>query len=731
MAEQSQHLHGAIRHHREGRLAEAEAGYRRVLDTDPDNSDALHLLGLVRYQRNDRAGAVRFIQQAIDRNALDASYHSNLGRILGELGRGSEAIACCRRALALQPELADAHNNLGTLLATAGNWTEAIEAYHHALRQMPGNVEVLNNLAAAYRRSGKPRESIEFSRQALRLSPANPDALLALAADARERGDLEGAAELCHRALAASPANAKAQLELGGILRRQGLWKEAIAAYRTAIANGADTAESNYNLAAALEMRNRLDEARTGYRCALQLDPDFVQAELGLVHVCQHMCDWEELDRRIHRLRSRLDQPVLPALSPFAFLSLPGVSAAQQRRVAERWAQDRFRPPADSRRGGPRPAGQWLDDRIRLGYLSADFHDHATAYLLAEAIELHDRRRFHVTAYSHGLDKSGDMRRRLTMAFDEFVDMQTMSFSDSAQRIERDGIDILIDLKGYTQNTRSDILAFRPAPVQVNFLGYPGTMGADFIDYLVTDGFVTPPESARHYSEALAYLPDCYQPNDRKRPIGARPRRSECGLPDTGVVFCCMNRTYKINAPVFDPWCRLLAEVDGSVLWLHKSNRWADENLRREAAARGLEPERLVFAEKQSLARHLGRLQLADLFLDTLPYNAHTTASDALWCGVPVITCAGETFAARVAGSLLSALDLGELITDNLEDYFRLALRLAREPAALAAVKSKLARNRPTAPLFDTPRYVRNLESLFAEMHRRRLAGEPPSTIRL
>ncbi|MGH8553590.1 MAG: UDP-N-acetylglucosamine-peptide N-acetylglucosaminyltransferase, partial [Methylococcales bacterium] len=335
---------------------------------------------------------------------------------------------------------------------------------------------------------------------------------------------------------------------------------------------------------------------------------------------------WQGIDERIARLRGYVDRAVHPAMSPFSFLALPGVTAAEQQRLATHWAEDRYGPLADGRRaptiGSIKPPG----GRIRLGYLSADFHDHATAYLIAEMIELHDRERFHVQAYSYGRNDAGGMRQRLLAAFDDFTDIRRLSFVDAARSIEADGVDILIDLKGYTQNTRSDILALRPAPVQVNFLGYPGTMGAEFVDYLITDGFITPPDAARHYSESLAYLPDCYQPNDRQRPIGKRPTRRECGLPDQGVVLCCMNRTYKIGQQVFDLWCRLLEAVPGGVLWLQKSNRWADDNLRQAAFRNGVDPARLVFADKLPLIRHLGRLQLADLFLDTLPYNAHTTA---------------------------------------------------------------------------------------------------------
>lgn len=727
----SQALDTAMRHHREGRLADAEAIYRDLLSAEPRNSDAMHLLGLIVYQRRDHDGAVRLIQQAIAIHDSDPSYHSNLGRILGELGRTDEAVAYCRAALALNPDFDGARNNLGTILAARGNWDDAVAEYRHVLARMPGNIEALNNLAVALRHLGNRHAAIECSRRVLALSPGNADALLALAADARLIGDLDAAAELCRRVLAGNPNHVDALAQLGNVARRQGKPRDAIDFLQKAIANGADSPEIHYSLGAAFEARHRFDLARASYRRALQLKPNFPGAELGLVHVSQQLCDWNGLDERIERVRGHVEQVMRPALSPFSFLALPGVTAAEQKQWAELWAEDRYRPLASGRPSSKFRAGASEHDFIRLGYLSADYHDHATAHLLAEVIELHDRGRFHVHAYSYGPDDAGDMRHRLGAAFDRFTDIKHLSFIDAARRINDDGIDILIDLKGYTQNTRSDILALRPAPIQVNFLGYPGTMGVEFIDYLVTDDFITPPEAAVDYSESLAYLPDCYQPNDRKRPIGDRPSRRECGLPDQGVVFCCMNSAYKITPRVFAVWCGLLDAIPGSVLWLHKSNRWAEINLAKEARRRGLDPTRLVFADKKPHAQHLGRLQLADLFLDTLPYNAHTTASDALWCGVPIVTCAGNTFAARVAGSLLTAVRLPELITGSLEDYYKLALRLGANPDELAALKAKLMCNRSTAPLFDSTRYTRNLESLFGEMHRRRLTGETPRLIRL
>jgi SAM-dependent methyltransferase len=361
--------------------------------------------------------------------------------------------------------------------------------------------------------------------------------------------------------------------------------------------------------------------------------------------------------------------------------------------------------------------GSGVDQRIRVGFLSSDFFEHATTMLLVEILENLDRKRFELFGYCFSPDDGSKLRHRIIGAFEHYVHIGAMSDHDAAQTIHSDGIDILIDLKGYTKDARAEILAYRPAPVQVNYLGYPGTMGADFIDYILADAIVAPMEHQEQYSERIVHLPHCYQPNDRQRKIDEEPvTRADFGLPEDAFVFCSFNNSYKINAAMFDVWMRLLQSVPGSVLWLLGSNDICRENLRREAASRGVESDRLVFAGRLPIAKHLARQRLADLFLDALPCNAHTTASDALWVGLPVLTCMGETFSGRVAASLLTAMDLPELITHSPEEYAQAALTLALDKGRLEQIRHKLAEQRQTAPLFDSHRYARNLESSFETM---------------
>jgi predicted O-linked N-acetylglucosamine transferase (SPINDLY family) len=442
----------------------------------------------------------------------------------------------------------------------------------------------------------------------------------------------------------------------------------------------------------------------------------------------QSMCEWEAIDDWRLKMRGILGREEGRRVSPFLLLAMSGVGAEEHRHCSELWIRDQV----DAARL-ERPQLNFVFQRaekpkLRLGYLSADFHEHATAQLMVELFECHDRSRFELFAYSYGDDDGKGMRQRLQGSFDRFTDIRALSAIDAARAIYRDEVDILIDLKGYTQGSRTGILAFRPAPIQVNYLGYPGTLGGDVCDYIVTDGFVTPPASAPDYSEAFAYMPDSYQPHGRNGVIGAKPSRAAAGLPQQGFVFCCFNQAYKITPEVFDVWCHLLLCVPDSILWLLKTPL-AEGNLRRHAFQRGITAARIVFAEDRSQIDHLGRLQLADLVLDTAPCNAHTTASDALWAGVPIVTCAGDTFPARVAGSILNAAGLQELVTRDLDEYFELALALASDPGKLAQLKQRLAANRSTTALFGIGAYTRNLETLFDRMWRKYRKGERPGAI--
>jgi len=433
-----------------------------------------------------------------------------------------------------------------------------------------------------------------------------------------------------------------------------------------------------------------------------------------------HMCEWDGLEQQIANLGVRIKSGKR-ASTPFPSLAA-SASAAEQLQCARTFALHKH--PLSSR---PVWNGErYRHERIRVGYVSGEFREHATSYLVAELFELHDRSRFEVFGVSTEAPDQSPMARRVARACEHFLDVSAQPDRAVASLLRNHEIDILLDLNGYFGRARTNVFAARAAPVQVNYLGFPGTMGAEYMDYIIADRHVIPEDQRHYFTEHVVYLPDSYQANDSKRKISEEtPTRAAAGLPERGIVYCCFNNNHKILPGTFDIWMRLLGRIEGSVLWLLQGNPAVSDNIRREAQRRGVAPERIVFAPRVKLEDHLARHRLADLFLDTLPHNAHTTASDALWAGLPVLTCMGTTFAGRVAGSLLNAVGLTELITQTAEDYEALALKLAADAPLLADIKAKLARNRTVFPLFDTDRFRRHIEAAFVTMWERSQRGEP------
>ncbi|MBB4014591.1 tetratricopeptide repeat protein [Niveibacterium umoris] len=644
-----------------------------------------------------------------------------------EAGRNEDAERFAAAVLARRKDDVNALHLRALAVKRQGRLDEAEAFLRQALRFAPGEVALQNNLGNTLREAGKLDEAEAALREALRLAPEYVEAWNNLGNVSKDRGDFPAAAEQYQRALAIRPDYADALNNLGGALQKLGRLAEAVDNYRRALTARPSFAMAHYNLANALTDTGVLDEAIAHFREALRLQPDYVEALNGLLRQLQTTCQWDEvpaLSARLREMGARSGK-----VFPFSFLAIDSDEAEQQQ-CARRWAEVQYASLRRLAQSAPfvhaRPAGQ---RRLRLGYLSSDFHDHATAWLMAEVFELHDRTQFEVHAFSLGPDDGRSMRKRLMAAFEHFHDLRGRSWPDIARLIHTLGIDVLVDLKGYTKDTGSPVLALRPAPVQVNYLGYPGTLGNGMADYILTDRIVTPPGHAACYDEAFAYLPVTYQCNDRKREIGARPERKRCGLPEEAVVFACFNHTYKITSEMFDLWCAILTDVQGSVLWLLKSNAWAEMRLRDEAARRGVARDRIVFAENQPLREHLGRLQNADVFLDTRPYNAHTTCSDALWAGVPVVTWPGQTFASRVASSLLAAVGLESLAAADGPRYRALAVQLAREPQTRERLRRHLVEQRDRLPLFDSPRLTRAMESLYRAMWARWCAGLPPAAM--
>ena len=706
-----------------GQWDKAERLCGAVLTAQPQCFDALTLLGIIAAQTGRIRQAVDWLQRAVVAKPDEAAAHNNYGNVLAT-EQPEEALQSFNRAVALAPDYAEAHNNRGNVLKGLGRLEEALASYDCALKLSADDAETHCNRGLTLNALRRFNEALSSFERALELKPSYADAHHSRGSVLRELGRLDEAVLAYDQALCAKPDYTEAYYLRGITLRELGRLEEASSSYERLLAFNPNHVEALYNRGLIQQGSGRLAEALNSYERALASDPEHKWLRGVRLHARMQLCDWVGVVEETRDLTSRIERSK-KATTPFVMLSLTD-SPSLHRTVAQDWVEDRHARKDDLGAFSPRTRGQ----KIRIGYYSADYHNHATAFLMAELFERHDRTRFDIVAFSYGPDHQDAMRRRLASAFDEFIDVRAKSDRQIAQLSRDMQIDIAVDLKGFTQDSRTGIFSYRAAPVQVNYLGYPGTMGADYIDYIVADETVIPADSRAYYSEKVVYLPGSYQVNDSTRPIADRNfTRAELGLPEHSFVYCCFNNSYKITPETFDGWMRILKQVPDSVLWLLEDNATAAQNLRREAQARGVEPHRLVFARRLPLPEHLARHRIADLFVDTLPYNAHTTASDALWAGLPVLTLAGKSFAARVAASLLNALELSELVTATQEEYESLAVELARAPERLAELRQKLQEKRPTSLLFNTTSTARHLEDAYQQMHERSMAGLPSEHI--
>ncbi len=600
-------------------------------------------------------------------------------------------------------------------------WADAEKLGREVLTANANHFDALHLLGTLAVQTKRPQEGAELLARAVTLKPEDAEIRTTLGVALRDCGRYADAVASYDRAIALAPNYAEAHANRGVALRILERDHEALQSYDQAIALKPDLVHAHVNRAMVLDGLKRYAEALESYRRALQMQPDFPYVYGSWLYTKMQICDWSRIESQYVRLAGKIERGERAA-TPWQILATP-CSAALQRRAAEIAVNDRYPLAPLARSDAPAPP----NGKIRIGYFSADLHEHATAHLIAELFERHDRAKFELTAYSFGPATDTPMRRRLIAAFDHFLDVRDRSDDEVAALAVARDTDIAVDLKGFSQSGRPGIFARRAAPIQVSFLGYPGTMGADYFDYLVADATLVPEGDRRHYAEKIAYLPESYQVNDTQRTIADAPvGRADHRLPEDAFVFCCFNNSYKIAPAMFDRWMRVLQRVPRSVLWLLRDNEWAEANLRREAHQRGVAAERLIFAPRIPLPGHLARHRAADLFLDTLPCNAHTTASDALWTGVPLVTCAGGTYAGRVAASLLRAIRLAELIARTPADYEALAIELATNPVKLREIRERLARNRLTAPLFDIASYTRALERVYTMMVERHRAGLRP-----
>lgn len=706
---------------RNGRRSEALTAIRKLLELNPRNARGWNLLGNLQLESGALAGAIESYERALvlDRNYAVARHNRAVALMQG--GRPAEAEKEFAHLVGLKPGESTALVPLGICRAAQGKHSEAVAAFDQALTLGAGTAVLHRARAESLSNLNRPAEALASYDRAVAADDNAESRIgrgmlrLSMQCDSEALFDFD-------RALTFSPAIADGWLGRGIALFRLGRFDEAEAAFDECLRLRPQDKNALYNRANARLARKHFDDAAHDAETLLQLDPEYAYAPGLLLHARVYACDWRDYQGLCSSTADAVKNG-RRAIHPFLNLAISDVPALNLR-AAEIFARDLYPPSSSSRWRGE----LYRHDRIRIAYLSADFYDHATAFLMAGVFEQHDRRRFETIAMSYGSSDRSQMRHRLESAFDHFLDVRALSDRAIAEKLRAMEVDIAIDLKGYTGEARPGILAQRAAPIQVHYLGYPGSLGTSTIDYLIADEIVIPPHAMKHYAERVVYLPGCYQCNDSKRSdFAVNPTRADLGLPENSFVFCCFNSSFKIGPDIFAVWMRLLREIPDSVLWLLKSSSGAAANLGREAAWQGIAPERLVFAELVPLREHLARLRVADLALDTFPYGAHTTASDAVWAGVPLLTIAGASFASRVAASILTSAGTSGLIAASADDYLDRAVSLARSREALAAIRKDLRERRGAMSLFDTALFTRRLESAYAMMYERYRSGLPPA----
>jgi predicted O-linked N-acetylglucosamine transferase (SPINDLY family) len=706
----------------QGRPLEALTCFEAALRFEPDNAIGLNNRGNALGELGRHEDALASYERATDIDPHYASAFSNRSRVLLSLGRHEAAVASAERALQLNPHSAAALNNLGKAFAALGRDADALRCFDRALELQPGWAIGLSNRSSMLLRLGRVEEALREAEQAARFAPHDAQAANAKGAALQALQQHQQALHCFEEALRRDPTLTAAQYNRGMVLIDLQQPAGALAAFDQALAMAADCAEAHYGRGISLTQLQQPHQAFVAFERAVAMQPELPYARGLSLHARLQTATWDRYEERragvieASARGERVDEP-------FSFLTISS-SAAEQLQCARRFATDRHPP----REPLVSPDTRYRHPRLRIAYLSGDLGEHPVSYLMAGVFEGHDREHFETIALSLRAVPPGAFGQRVRAAFDRFIDVTAQSDERIGRLIRELEIDILVDLMGYTRGTRLGVLARRPAPLQVSYLGFPGTLGVPYLDYLIADEVVIPAQSREMYCERIVSLPDCFQANDARRMLPPAGMRAHEHLPDRGLVFCCFNTSCKITPTLFDIWCRLLSAAPGSVLWLLGEHEITRANLVSEAARRGIAPQRLLFAERVPYTQHLARLQLADIFLDTYPFNAGATASDALWAGVPLLTCAGEAFASRMAASLLRSVGLSELIADSLQDYEHRGRQLVCDRTRLAGLKQALTAQRTTSPLFDTARVCRQLEAAYHHMYDRRVHGELPAS---
>ena len=661
----------------------------QAIEEDKKNIEAIYEIGISCAENNRFNDALTLFECLQLNNKADERIPYNLGFIQSMLGDINSALRSYNSALAINPNDTDSLVNKGIILNKLKRHDEAIAQYDKALSVNPSCAEAWSNKGVSLDEMRRYEEAITHYDKALSLNPSYIEAWL----------------------------------NKGNVFTELKRYEEALSNYDMVLRLDSTYLEGWSNRAEALNLMKRHEESAESYLKALEVNPngDYL---LGRAHHQMMLtCNWADYKNITEQIFERIGRGE-KAAEPFGLQGISG-SEGILKKCAEIYSNDKF-----PKLGDRTNIKKYDHKKIRIGYLCGEFRTQATTVLMARIWELHNKDRFEIYAFDNGWSDDSDYRHRIEEAFTGIYDISRMSDLEATTLIKSKEIDILVNLNGFFGLARQGIFSYRASPIQVNYLGFPGTIGTDYIDYIIADKIVIPPDSQQYYSENVVYLPNSYQANDDKKKFSSRKfTRAQLALPEKGFIFCCFNNTYKITPATFDGWARIMERVEGSILWLLANSQIVKDNLIKEALARGISADRIVFSESLELSDHLARHDLADLFLDNLPYNAHTTASDALWAGLPVLTLVGDSFAGRVTASLLNAIELPELITQNQEEYEALAIKLANNSQMLAAIKQKLDKNRLTTPLFNSAQFARHLEQAYTKMYERYQSDLPADSM--
>lgn len=708
-----------------GKLDESIRSFKKVIDISPTYADGYNNLGVALQEKGSLDESIKYFNKALSLRPNYPHAYNNVGIVYKKKGKLNLAAKLTKKAISLNPNYVEAYNNLATITQDQGQVNQAIQYFNKALILNPGYSEAHYNLGLAFSEINELDRAVQSFKKALSLQPNYPEAFNSLATVISKMGNKDEALKLFNKAILLKPNYSEAYFNVGIIFKKLNRLNDALVSYQKAINFKPDYVESFYNIATIFQEQGKLNEAIDYYNKALLIRPDYDKAQAQKLYQKAQICDWKKIQQDKDSFSTLgISKNHIPPFTMLFFEDSPRNHYLRSKLYAKKKYLQKQIPFEKTQK-------IFKKERLRIGYFSSDLQNHATMYLASKIFEKYNKKKFEVYVYSFGRSvKNDEIREKLKNSVDVFKDVIDLSDKDIAMLARLDQIDIAIDLKGYTKNSRTGIFAYRAAPIQINFLGYPGTMGAKFFDYIIADSTIIPENKRKFYSEEIIYMPHTYQPTSHSFIISNKVfTKSEMNLPYNNFIFCCFNNSYKISPKEFSIWMRILNKIENSVLWLFGSNKWAKKNLSKEAENHGIASNRLIFADHLPHHDHLARLGLADLFLDTFNVNAHTTATDSLWAGTPVITKLGSSFASRVAASILKAVGLPELVVQNEKDYESLILEIANSPKKLIKIKEKLSSNKASKPLFNSEMYINYLENAYEQVFENHLEGNKVKTI--